>query len=361
MTLDRTPLRSRPDFCRALPAWALAAGLACVGPTAAVADATPADLLEGAFVGGERKIALGLLSGHREDPTALPIEKELDRASGYVPGGGRIDFAIAPILRYDRNINGGMASDRLEVGPFLFTFPEEALAKEGVVIGARGAMRGVTNIATATALTGTASLELGYAPEHQLGTAKAVLGGCVSHRATKRVFVDGCVTGVHDKRDLVESSSLISSLEVGRTVTAPGVAAHLALEAGRVDRWTDYDFSVGQPFIGLSADIVTGAWGSVGISGQAFAEREDYTLPVARIAADVTTRAFDRPLRVAAYRERARGGYHLGESRSALNVGASVTIGLTDAVSVVLGYERVDARNAFYDEEGVDMQFRAEF
>ena len=342
----------------------VAVSVASIGfaATPGLAQSHAPDIVEGAIASGEKEIALGVLASHRNNPDALATELRLMAGAGYIAGANASTYTrVTPFLRYDRNINGGAPNDEIAAGPFVFTIDEEAVAKEGMVVGGvlSAGIRG--NAAPRLAYNGDALLEVGYSPQHDLFTARGILHGCLSGRLTMTTFADLCLTGQHEEKDLGSSSSLVSSAEISQVLDLDRVAVRAGVEIGNVQRWYDGRDRNSQVFAGLSADIVTGAWGSFGVAARLYEKIDEAHLPVSRLSASVAFTVQDRPVRASVFRETSRGGYILGAERGSVDHGASVTIGLTEKLGINLSYTDTNAENAFYDERDLSMGFEMSF
>lgn len=100
---------------------------------------------------------------------------------------------IQPLLSYDHNINGGIPSDTIVLGPFKFIIDEESRAKSGFLVGAQVGHARRYSLAFGRTATVGISGSYEHSLEHKIGKATGSAFGCHQSYLKDWTFLDLCL------------------------------------------------------------------------------------------------------------------------------------------------------------------------
>ena len=161
---------------------------------------------------------LEAVTGRRLDKqTALAITERLQQ-EGYFGGLNtpRITTSAYPSLFYSSNINGGNPDRKLVIGELEFEGNPTLVAEEGMILGANvgGSIR--NTYGEGRYFNGSFAAALNWSPEHGTSYTTGSIAGCFKNKIKRSGYVDFCLEGSEQKKDLSDSRSRSISLDLGQ-------------------------------------------------------------------------------------------------------------------------------------------------
>lgn len=335
----------------------------------AAADA-PADgfaraaLGRGALLAGSERLRTFALGRVVEDPAAPPafailLRRDLERLGFYREGAGLSlldgSVALAPMLGWDSNINGGLPNRELSLPGITLVATPETAARSGLVVGARatGDLRLGYRPGGYLAVSGLVESE--WSPRHRIFRHHAAGSACARTHVAGWRFVDLCQNASVLDRDLGRSRAGETALDLVQLFAAgPGLhEARLGL-ARRV-----LDGAV-QPAASLAlASVWPGSASRV--SATLAAPAGERLVQRWRVGLDLRREIMGRPVVLDLAAEEARGGRLFGIDRRDRTIGALVTVPVHDRTSLRVGIAETRSTVDLFDERriGVSLSFEA--
>lgn len=329
----------------------LSLALASLPALADVADRMQSALLSGSERLRLRAFGQALTEGQLSRPALNRMRQDMVAQGYYVDGGPpqlvARDIAIAPVLTWDGNVNGGVLQDRFTLNGWVFTADPGFRAKAGLVAGA--SVAGMARLAWGNGrlIELRGATEIGWSPRHDIGRADAMLAVCSRNHLRGWDFLDLCATGSRSWRDLGDDSAHRLGADFSRIVTAPHslheikVGYALASTSGQKDQhraslglesvWnhavTDFRLTLGRPVDGI-------------------------TVPRQRLDAGIAWLAAGRRWHVDLWHQRAEGGTFGRTARADRATGIGLEVDLRPGTALRLGYmdSRSTAEIATYDQ-----------
>lgn len=333
--------------------------LALIG--AAPVQADPTGLGEAVRLSGSPRLAGYVLTDpDLPAPVRAAGERLLSRIGhGAEPTAGEGAFSASPFLRHDPNLNGGFPEDHVTVGGFRFEIAEEDQAVSGLIAGVTLSYGWRRGLGGGTAVELRSGLSLGHALEHDLMKASVGAEACVRHRASRDLYLHGCLDLAGSRFELGESRRVGARAGITRLMTGFGGAHELTFE-GRVERQLDptpYERGV------LAVSLLSAMPGPVVWSARAEIGQpvEGVLVTRARITLGATFELMDRPTSVSLDWRQAEGGMFLGTPREDRAVTLSVSRPVSDRVRLSASFSRNMSSADPYDRDslglGVSMKF----
>jgi hypothetical protein len=122
----------------------------------------------------------------------LQYDLALRQAAGAGPKMLSYDASLRPIAEYDNNINGGVPKDYFYIGPFRHVFPDEHVAKAGIVLGAEVNLSSRIALAPGRTLDLSAMASQAHSPDYDLDKLHAATSACFAQFLGKTSWADLC-------------------------------------------------------------------------------------------------------------------------------------------------------------------------
>lgn len=331
---------------------------------AGAATAEPSRIFDGVRMAGSERLALFALTRPGLPIGAMREAYGLAQAMGQegaAPGTViHQRYDVAPILRYDDNLNGGMKNDSFTVLGLEFRIDEEQVAKEGLLIGAEVSSDTRVALGYKTALDVDLGAWAGVSPGNDLSKVGANGQACVSHRIDFANHIQSCGGAAIDRYDLGEGSLAFVSADYIRLFQAgPG------LHEARIGTGVNRNFTESGDY-----DQQTLSFGLTSAWKQGFAtnlrmslgeEVEGRHVTTKSVDAGVSAVVFDKATSFRAGWRESEGGLFLGEPRTDETWSVSVSRPVTKRVSLSVGYSDTNSTADFYDDHGVDLAVNFNF
>lgn len=140
---------------------------------------------------------------------------------------------LRPTIGFDPNINSGIPSDTLDLGPIVFAVPESAQARSGVVLGARLVSSVQSRIGFGQVVVIGASADIGLSPENRMWKSDAAAYICSQNHLRNWTFLDACMTGTMQRRELSLKEWLTPEIAITRVFGTRGGSHEVRLALGR--------------------------------------------------------------------------------------------------------------------------------
>lgn len=269
---------------------------------------------------------------------------------------------FAPILTYDRNINGGNTGRYVKVGQLNFEIVPDDRAKPGVLVGASMNSGLRQHIAPRTALELDLSARFAWSPQHEIAKTSVYASACVNHALSYATFINGCLDASQNVYDRGKSTRVGGSAGVTRSFVTESAFHQVGfnLEQNRYLNGDNDNYN--QAIAALTYKVAPG--GAIAFFGglQAGEKIKGRNSMRERVYAGVTKRIFERPVTFNLSATNARGGDVLGPSRELRNertYSASLSAPVHQKLSVSVSYSKTIARQEFYDDNALG--FNADF
>lgn len=281
----------------------------------------------------------------------------LEQAGYYHEGApARIGQSLrfSPVLAWDDNINGGYFNDTLDLFGLQFQVNPANLARAGWVLGGRvdGSLRWALGEGRTADLT--ASTELAWSPQHEIGRANAGLQACLRNPVSGWTFADLCASASTAHRELSDSNAQTVSLRLAHLAGSALAAHELSVEIE--ERWQTAGRQTG----------LTLGWGAVW--DHAVTEvRVGIATPIEGEQAtrlQVSARASwmwgTRPVSVSLWHSEASGGRLLGMAREDAQTGIGLSVQARPGLSLDLTHQVTRSSIALFDEvrTGLGVRFQ---
>jgi len=262
---------------------------------------------------------------------------------------------VTPVLDYNTNINGGNPNRPLVLGGLDFTGDENFLRKEGVVAGVGAGVNGRTVYGNGDYLDYAVSASYAYSPQHGLSTARGSANLCSRNHIANQWYVDACGDTTRLVRDLAAENTAGLTLTTAKLFTT-GNGAYHSTSAG-VRRYYAESYQQNQIQLGWNTVRNRGAYTGFNFS---FGEAVPNQLAQRRsVSATVGTTVFDRALTATVGYSYSDGGRLLGFERNDTTRSINISYGLTQNLSMNVGYRSIDSTIDYFSEQEpiVSVQF----
>ncbi|MDZ7906018.1 MAG: hypothetical protein U5N55_09800 [Cypionkella sp.] len=166
---------------------------------------------------------------------------QMQRALG-LSGGQGVIFAragLAPVLRYDPNINGGTPGETIKIGGLIFTLSEDSRAKAGLIAGLSPSARMKFSFGRGHVLEASASAAALRALSHDLTTRSHNASLCNANFLGRATWLDICARQSATLRDLGTSRSTSRSLGLAHQFAGAGGVFEITAKRSQT-RHVDY-------------------------------------------------------------------------------------------------------------------------
>jgi len=262
---------------------------------------------------------------------------------------------VTPVLDYNTNINGGNPNRPLVLGGLDFTGDENFLRKEGVVAGVGTGVNGRTVYGNGDYLDYAVSASYAYSPQHGLSTARGSANLCSRNHIANQWYVDACGDTTRLVRDLAAENTAGLTLTTAKLFTTGNGAYHST--SASIRRYYAESYQQNQIQLGWNTVRNRGAYTGFNFS---FGEAVPNQLAQRRsVSATVGTTVFDRALTATVGYSYSDGGRLLGFERNDTTRSINISYGLTQNLSMNVGYRSIDSTIDYFSEQEpiVSVQF----
>ncbi|WP_445808804.1 hypothetical protein [Yoonia sp.] len=262
---------------------------------------------------------------------------------------------VSPVLDYNTNINGGNPNRPLVLGGLEFTGDEEFLRKEGIVAGVGAGVNGRSIVGEGRYLDYGIAANYAYSPQHGLSTVRGSANLCSRNHIANQWYMDACGDTTRLVRDLAAETNSGLSLSTAKLFTTGNGAYHSASVGVR--RYYAEAYQQNQIQLGWNTVRNRGAYTAI---NAAFGETVASQLSLRRsVSATVGTTVFNRALTATVVYSYADGGKLLGFERNDTTRSINISYGLTQNMSLNVGYRSIDSTIEYFSEQEpiVSVQF----
>ncbi len=181
-----------------------------------------------------------------DDPRFLAFALQTERPAGWEEPVGRIaltagmagrvlppQVALAPTLTWDGNINGGIPSDTVRLGPLVLTVDPQARAVAGLLPGVRLGFGQVSGLAPGFGLTARGVIFGAHALDADLSVVRLSGQVCAVKDLGGWQFLDLCFGHEVVRRALSTTRTTVPSVELTKMVALDKGVGRLALRLGQ--------------------------------------------------------------------------------------------------------------------------------
>lgn len=215
----------------------------------------------GAILSGSPRLMLFSLSKTRPAGSLATRKQIADRLGFFHPSDGSIKtgqprVAVAPILEYDQNVNGGIPGESFDIGPYLFTVNDGSRAKAAFVLGMRLAAGVSMAYDEGSTLDFSAAGTLRHAPAVDVTRTALRLSACANQHLSDWNWLVLCTGYKYDDARDIDSTEEGKFGSVGlRKIFSSPIGSHEATATITKDTLSDYDKL---SFSGSVASAITG-------------------------------------------------------------------------------------------------------
>lgn len=310
----------------------------------------PLDRVQAALLSGSTRLAGFALM--RDRPAGGgPLLARLMQAEGMLHDGrdGPVllwrGVSVRPVLRWDDNINGGIAGDTISVGGLDLTVDAASRARGGLVVGAAASVGARYRLAPGRMMRLSAQAMAVHAPRHELWRGEAAAEACIAQALPGWRFLDACAGHSLARSDLSDANLSWAGLRgTGHFEAAGGLHA---LSLGLRQTWRD-DYAQG--LLDLSLDSALPRIGALGLHlsvGEAVAGHNAIRY---RAGASLTRRVAGRRVSLGLDWQREEGSAVFGTPRRDALHTLGVEVELSPRLTLRLAGQRRSSTIAMYDE-----------
>lgn len=262
---------------------------------------------------------------------------------------------VTPTLDYNTNINGGNPNRPLVLGGLTFTGDEANLRRKGVVAGVGAGVNGRSIVGEGRYLDYGIAANYAYSPQHSLSTARGSANLCSRNHIANQWYMDACGDATRLVRDLAAENTAGLTLSTAKLFST-GNGAYHSTSLG-VRRHYAESYQQNQIQLGWSTVRNRGAYTAL---NAAFGETVQDQLSLRRsVNATVGTTLFNRALTATVGYSYADGGRLLGFERNDTTRSVNISYGLTQNLSLNVGYRSIDSTIDYFSEREpvVSVQF----
>jgi hypothetical protein len=262
---------------------------------------------------------------------------------------------VTPTIDYNTNINGGNPNRPLVLGGLTFTGDDAFLRREGRVAGAAAGVIGRSIVGEGRYLDYGIATNYAYSSQHSLGIARGSANLCSRNQIANQWYVDACGDATRLVRDLAAENTAGLTLSTAKLFST-GDGAYHSTSFG-IRRHYAESYQQNQIQLGWSTVRNRGAYTAL---NAAFGETVPDQLSLRRsVNATVGTTVFSRTLTATVGYSYSDGGRLLGFERNDTSRSINISYGLTQNLSLNVGYRSVDSTIDYFSEREpvVSVQF----
>lgn len=281
---------------------------------------------------------------------------QMRRNLGLAGGAGLLSAraGLAPVLRYDANINGGTPGETINFGSLILTISEDSRAKAGLVAGLSPSSRMKWALGRGHVIEASASATALRALNHDLTVNSHSAALCSGSYLGDATWLDLCLRRSSTFRDLSTSRSTAKSAQLARQFAGAGGVFEITARRTQTvtpdyaKMSTDMGLAYAAPRLGtLKVDLSKGQL----IDGK--------HTQLQGVSLSLNRKMFQRPTTVFTSYTRDGGASFFGTERvdTARTIGVSRTIGSKMRVTVSWRRSQSTLDNYSGDSFGFDIAF----
>lgn len=178
---------------------------------------------------------------------------------------------VQPLLSYDQNINGGIPSDIIHLGPFEFIVDEKSRAKSGFLLGGKLGHFRKYSIGFGQTFSFGASGSVEYSYEHNIHRVTGSSFGCYERYVKNWTFLDICLSTNVLKRDGTLERVISPRLSLSKYLGSNFASHEITAALGGVFH---QDYS--KPYANISTKMIAPEFGAIFLSFYISPEVEGY-------------------------------------------------------------------------------------
>lgn len=168
---------------------------------------------------------------------------------------------LEPIGYYDININGGIPSDTIKVGPLTFKVAEESRAKSGIVLGGRLGVYGTYGLRFGETLSLGANIGIEHSFEHNFSKASLSGFGCYQKYVEHWMFADFCLSVNSRYKEQSQENTISPNVSLTKFFSSSFGSHDFKTNIG----WIVHD-DYNKPYVNVSSSTVFPDFGVVSLS-----------------------------------------------------------------------------------------------
>ncbi|WP_147298877.1 hypothetical protein [Rhodosalinus sediminis] len=263
---------------------------------------------------------------------------------------------VAPILRYDTDINGGNPDKPLQLGSLTFVGDPKLVRQEGVVVGAGIGAYGRYLVGEGRYVDYGLGASYAHSPEHDIGIERRFASVCSKNHVGNWWYLDGCMRSSFVKKNLTEETRNSISLSTAKLFTSSEDVHHEVSVGGT--RVYDEDYQQNQLSVGFETIYSNGWYSAVDAT---IGEDVDGEIAVQNaVSASLSLPVFERSLTITASYSEADGAKLFGIERADYTTSLSVVYSVYRNIDVVAGYTETDSSINYFDEAAPSFSVRFE-
>lgn len=176
-----------------------------------------------------------------------------------------------PLLSYDYNINGGIPSDTIQLGPFEFIIDEESRAKSGFLLGGKVGHGRKYSLDLGQTLSVGLSGSFEYSFEHKISKTVGTAFGCYEKYLQNWSFMDLCLSANMVNREETSDGVVSPSMALSKYFTTDLGSHEVKASFGGI---LTQNYS--KPYLNISGTTIFPDFGAVSISLYASQPAEGY-------------------------------------------------------------------------------------
>jgi len=166
-----------------------------------------------------------------------------------------------PLLSYDYNINGGIPSDTIQLGPFEFLIDEDSRAKSGFLLGGKVGHARKYSLDFGQTLSMGLSGSFEYSFKHEISKAVGSVFGCYEKYLKNWTFIDLCLSANVVNREKAKDRVISPSISLSKYFSTDLGSHEIKASFGGI---LHQDYS--KPYLNISGTTVFPDFGAVSIS-----------------------------------------------------------------------------------------------
>jgi hypothetical protein len=168
---------------------------------------------------------------------------------------------VQPLLSYDHNINGGIPSDTIQLGPYEFFINDKFRAKSGFLFGSEASHSRRYRLDFGQALTIGVHGGFEYSLKHKISKTAVSASGCYQSYLQNWSFLDLCLSMNTFRRETSTDWSVSPSIAVSKYFSTSMGSHEVKASLGNI-----FNENYSKPNLYLSARTVFSEFGAVSLS-----------------------------------------------------------------------------------------------
>jgi len=257
-----------------------------------------------------------------------------------------------PLLSYDYNINGGIPSDTLQLGPFEFLVDEDSRAKSGFLLGGKVGHARKYSLDFGQTLSVGLSGSFEYSFKHKISKTIGSAFGCYEKYLQNWAFIDLCLSANVVNRDEKKDRVISPVISLSKYFST-GLGSHeIKASFGGI---LHQDYS--KPYLNISGTTVFPDFGAVSISLYASRPAEGYNTRKWGAGIGLGKSVFGKYTKLSANYFVEDGSSLFGTDRDDKIVTLSLERQLSKSVKIHLSAQTRSSTISAYDGEEFNVRF----